>query len=288
MENLKIETENGIIAVRSYGEGGGDILFVHGTGQNLEVWERLAELLKNGYRIWTFDTRGHGQTTLASENATQYWKDIHEIISELNIRPILLVGHSTGGFSVAAYIAWKQIEIPIMILDGFVLDQFIATSKDHPSKIPKETLWQLFRYGWKTSEAEKDNYIKKQVENSMRSEDFNFGVPQELLVKVLDRSFFKEGNEFLRKPTFNEIEIVGNPGENDDILPDVSLYEKINSPIAFVVAKKGFYYKRRKEIENIMSQKTNRFYYEIDATHNLHMTRPNEIKEIITGFLSKI
>lgn len=287
MKNLKIDSENGEIAIRSYGENGKDILFVHGTGQNLEVWEPLAELLKDEYRIWTFDTRGHGQTTLKSENATQYWKDINQIINDLNIKPILLVGHSTGGFSISAYTVWKQSKTPIMILDGFVLDKYKSTSKDHPSKIPKETLWELFRYDWKTSVTEKEDYIEKQAEKSLDSEDFNYGIQKKLITKVLDRCFFSEGNKFLRKPTFEEIEIVGNPSENEEILPDVNLYSRINSPIAFVLAKKGFYYKRKKEIENIIFQKTNRFYYEIDTTHNLPMTEPNKIKEIIIKFLSK-
>jgi|GEM_PF-2137572 len=66
----------------------------------------------------------------------------------------------------------------------------------------------------------------------------------------------------------DEIEIVGSPNENEEILSDVNIYDKINSPIAFVLAKKGFYYK-------------------IDATHNLPMTGPKKIKEIIIKFLGK-
>jgi len=38
----------------------------------------------------------------------------------------------------------------------------------------------------------------------------------------------------------DEIEIVGSPNENEEILSDVNIYDKINSPIAFVLAKKDF------------------------------------------------
>ncbi len=282
MKNLKVKIGNGEIAVRNYGNNGKDILFVHGAGQNLEVWEPLAKLLENEYRIWAFDTRGHGQTTLNSENATQYWKDIDKIISELNIKPILLVGHSIGGFSISAYTVWKQSKIPIMILDGFVLDTY------NPNiKIPKETLWELFRYGWKTSAIEKEEYIHDQIEKSFDSQDFNYGVPKELIAKLLNRAFFNQGNKFLRKPTFEEMEMIASPNASEKILPDVKLYNQIDAPMAFVLASKGLYYNRQKEIEYIVSQKFNRFYYEIDSTHNLPMTEPIEIRKIISNFLNK-
>ncbi|PIE47363.1 MAG: hypothetical protein CSA42_03760 [Gammaproteobacteria bacterium] len=283
MKNLKVKIANGEVAVRNHGDNGKDILFVHGSGQNLEVWEPLAKLLENEYRLWSFDTRGHGQTTLKSENATQYWKDIDRIISELNIKPILLVGHSIGGFSISAYTVWKHSNIPIMILDGFVLDKYNPNAK-----IPKETLWEMFRYGWKTSAIEKEDYIKNQIEKSFDNKDFNYGIPKELIAKVLNRAFSNQGNQFLRKPTFEEMEIIAYPSENEKILPDVNLYNQIDSPIAFVLATKGLYYNRKTEVEDIISQKTNRFYYEIDSTHNLPMTEPNEIKKIIIKFLSKI
>lgn len=285
MENFTIKIDNGEIAVRDYGGKGKDMLLVHGTGHNLEVWKPLAELLNTEYRIWTFDTRGHGQTTLISENATAYWKDIEQIIRNLGINPILLVGHSTGGFAVSAYTAWKNSQIPIVILDGFVLDNYIAISEDHPSKIPTEMLWNLFRYGWETTEDEMNDYIKNQIEESNNDGNFNAGISKETVENFLRRSFAQKREKWLRKPTLNEIELVGNPNENEEILPDVNLYDKINAPIALVVATKGFYYHRKEEIKHLSSQKNNRYYFEVDTSHNLHMTKPCEVKEILSQFI---
>lgn len=103
MTDLSIDTGSGEIAIRDYGGQGRDVLMVHGTGHNLEVWNPQADRLKTACRLGAFDVRDHGLTKVDSTDAVQYWKDIDREIKELVINPVLLVGHATGGFSVAAY-----------------------------------------------------------------------------------------------------------------------------------------------------------------------------------------
>jgi len=288
MKEFSIQIDNGDIAVRDYGGELDVILLVHGTGHNLEVWKPLAELLKDNYRIITFDTRGHGKTSLDSDDATQYWKDIGQIIEKLGIHPVLLIGHSTGGFSVSAYTVWTNSKIPVMILDGFVLDRYVAIADDHPSKIPKEMLWNLFRYGWRTSEQEMDEYIESQISKSEDLNDFNYGVSKTLIRDFLRRCFYQISGKWLRRPTFEEIETVGNPDKDEPILPDVNLYYNIDSPMAFVVAKRGFYYQRKEDILKIVSENKLIYFFELDSSHNLHMTNPVEVKEIIFQFMDLV
>ena len=103
-----LATAAGEFAVRDFGGAGPDVLLVHGTGHNLEVWTPLAAQLAGHFRLAAFDLRGHGQTPAASTDTQQYWRDIVAVSAGLGLRRPLLVGHSTGGYAVAAFAAKKK------------------------------------------------------------------------------------------------------------------------------------------------------------------------------------
>jgi pimeloyl-ACP methyl ester carboxylesterase len=100
-----INTNAGPFAIRDFGGRGPDLLFVHGTGHNLEVWSPLAQALRGCFRMVAFDMRGHGQTPAQSTGPEQYWRDIEVLMAALGLRQPLLVGHSTGGYAVSAHAA---------------------------------------------------------------------------------------------------------------------------------------------------------------------------------------
>ena len=66
-----INTNAGPFAIRDFGRRGPDLLFVHGTGHNLEVWSPLAQALRGCFRMVAFDMRGHGQTPVIAGSAQQ-------------------------------------------------------------------------------------------------------------------------------------------------------------------------------------------------------------------------
>jgi len=109
IESTLVHANGALFSTRDYGGVGPDLLFVHGTGHNLEVWNPLVETLRDKFRMVAFDLRGHGQTPAESTDAEQYWRDIAALIPALGLNSPLLVGHSTGGYD--------QITVPA----GFVL-----------------------------------------------------------------------------------------------------------------------------------------------------------------------
>lgn len=81
-------------------EGDGDtIVFIHGLSDSLLYWEFLATNLKDNYKIVRIDLRGHGQSRLGSEQITVdlYVDDLINLLAELNIAKVNLVGFSLGG-----------------------------------------------------------------------------------------------------------------------------------------------------------------------------------------------
>ena len=81
-------------------EGSGEtVVFVHGLSDNLAYWEFLASNLRHDYQVVRADLRGHGQTELGGDEISigTYVEDLHDLLIDLNIDKINLIGFSMGG-----------------------------------------------------------------------------------------------------------------------------------------------------------------------------------------------
>lgn len=81
-------------------EGSGEtVVFVHGLSDNLTYWEFLASNLRHDYQVVRTDLRGHGQTELGDDEISigTYVEDLHDLLIDLNIDKINLIGFSMGG-----------------------------------------------------------------------------------------------------------------------------------------------------------------------------------------------
>jgi pimeloyl-ACP methyl ester carboxylesterase len=276
--DLTIKTTAGVFAARDYGGVGRDILFIHGTGHNLEVWAPLAESLRNKFHLAAFDMRGHGQTPENSVSPEQYWRDIGPVAEALGLKKPLLVGHSTGGYAVTAYAASGGECSGIVILDGFVLDGRKTPEEAKAWHLPKEKLWEMFRYGWKAEETQKEEYVAETCSKAA-GDWLNDGIASALISDFTRKSFFRSGSTWLRRPTMEEIAIVGYPDPVAEIYPSVDIYDKVSVPAAFIFAAKGLYANRRNDVESIVSRKQNRIFVPIESSHNLHMLKPAEVAD---------
>ncbi len=102
-----IETKDGTkIFYKDWGTGQ-PILFSHGwplSGDALSV--QMLFFAEKGYRVIAHDRRGHGRSDQPwnGNNMDQYADDLAELIEKLDLKDVILVGHSTGGGEVAHYI----------------------------------------------------------------------------------------------------------------------------------------------------------------------------------------
>lgn len=81
-------------------EGDGEpLLFIHGLSDNMIYWVALAAGLKRNYQIIRVDLRGHGGSALGSDEITLdlYCDDLKNLLDDLNICKVNLVGFSLGG-----------------------------------------------------------------------------------------------------------------------------------------------------------------------------------------------
>ncbi|MER5118448.1 alpha/beta fold hydrolase [Serratia marcescens] len=86
---------------------GQPILFSHGWPLSADVWDnQMLFFGQSGFRVIAHDRRGHGRSdqTWHGNDINQYADDLALLIETLDLRDLILVGHSTGGGEVARYI----------------------------------------------------------------------------------------------------------------------------------------------------------------------------------------
>lgn len=281
-EEKLIHANGAQFAIRDHGGAGPDLLFVHGTGHNLEVWSPLVEQLRGRFRMVAFDLRGHGQTPAESQDAEQYWRDIAALIAVLGLKRPLLVGHSAGGYAVAAHAACGAECAGIVVLDGFTLDGRKTPEELTDWYLPRQQLWELFRYGWLASAAEMERYIEYQCR--IAPEDWlNAGIEESLVAAFTRRSFMPQAGGFMRRPSMQEIEVVSLPDPHRQIYPAVDLYDHITVPAGFVLASGGLYGQREEDLRRVVNARADRYFIKYECGHNVHMLKAAEIAAFIVS-----
>ncbi|AYF97226.1 alpha/beta fold hydrolase [Protaetiibacter intestinalis] len=84
-----------------YGPSDGQpIIFAHGWPLSSDAWQvALKYFADRGYRAIAHDRRGHGRSskTWTGNDLTTYASDLSELVEYLDLKDLVVVGHSTGG-----------------------------------------------------------------------------------------------------------------------------------------------------------------------------------------------
>ena len=84
------------------------IVFHHGWPLSADDWDnQMLFFLHQGYRVVAHDRRGHGRSeqTDGGNEMDTYASDVADLVSALDLRNAVHIGHSTGGGEVAHYVA---------------------------------------------------------------------------------------------------------------------------------------------------------------------------------------
>jgi len=102
-----ITTKDGTtIFYKDWGTGQ-PIVFSHGWPLSADDWDgQMLYFGSLGYRVIAHDRRGHGRSdqTWGGNDMDTYADDLAVLFEKLDLRDVIIVGHSTGGGEVARYL----------------------------------------------------------------------------------------------------------------------------------------------------------------------------------------
>jgi non-heme chloroperoxidase len=117
------------------------IVFSHGWPLTADVWDpQLVFFANAGYRVIAHDRRSHGRSDQVWQNNTmdQYADDLGELIEQLDLKNVVLVGHSTGGGEVTRYVGRHGTgRVANVVLLGAVPPLMLKTEAN-PGGLPLE------------------------------------------------------------------------------------------------------------------------------------------------------
>jgi non-heme chloroperoxidase len=102
-----ITTKDGTqIFYKDWGKGQ-PIVFSHGWPLSADDWDgQMLFFGQRGFRVIAHDRRGHGRSTQTwdGNDMNTYADDLAALFEKLDLKDVIMVGHSTGGGEVARYL----------------------------------------------------------------------------------------------------------------------------------------------------------------------------------------
>jgi esterase len=103
-----------------WGKGGDrTMLLLHGFMAHAHAWDEFALSFRNRYHIIALDQRGHGESQWSKNglySIDDHFSDITEIVKILNLRDLIIIGHSMGGRNALFYTACYPQNVERLIL----------------------------------------------------------------------------------------------------------------------------------------------------------------------------
>jgi non-heme chloroperoxidase len=104
------------------------LLFIPGWTMTADIWRAQIEFFAKNYRVVAMDPRGQGDSTKVQEGLYPAGRarDIHAVIEQLHLKPVVLIGWSMGVEESIAYVT----QFGTTGIAGFVMVDGIAGGMD--------------------------------------------------------------------------------------------------------------------------------------------------------------
>jgi len=125
---------------------GQPVVFSHGWPLNSDAWDvELKLVADHGFRAIAHDRRGHGRSsqTWDGNDMDTYAADLAALINSLDLRDVILVGHSTGGGEVVRYAARHGNGRVAKIVAAGAVPPLMVKSESNPEGTPIEAFDEM-------------------------------------------------------------------------------------------------------------------------------------------------
>lgn len=133
------------IFYKDWGKGQ-PIVFSHGWPLTGDDWDgQMLFFGQCGYRVIAHDRRGHGRSaqTWDGNDMDTYADDLSQLFDKLDLRDVIMVGHSTGGGEIARYLGrygTKRVSKAVLISS---VPPLMLKTPNNPGGLPIEAFDNL-------------------------------------------------------------------------------------------------------------------------------------------------
>jgi len=170
------------------------IVFIHGVGLNHEIWKPQVDFFKD-YTTLTYDLLGHGKTPLskAKVNFDGFYKQLLNLIDELEFKKIHLVGFSIGALIAREFASKHSERLCTLIIHGSVYKRSeeqkrIVINRWNVAKLNRPASKKAALKRWLTEDFTKKNpeIYKNIYLGNIKKKIFEAGATKIDYVKILD------------------------------------------------------------------------------------------------------
>ena len=138
----KQDQKNYEIYYEDFGSGQ-PIILIHGWPLSGKSWEhQVPVLLDLGYRVISYDRKGFGKSFVSASgyDYDSLTADLHELITQLELKNVILVGFSMGGGEVVRYLTnYGDENIDKVALISSIIP-IVKQIADNPDGVPEKAL----------------------------------------------------------------------------------------------------------------------------------------------------
>ncbi len=120
---------------------GQPVIFSHGWPLSSDAWQvELKVFADAGYRAIAHDRRGHGRSskTYQGNDMDTYARDLADLVEALDLRDLVVVGHSTGGGEVVRYAAQHGVGRVAKVVTVGAVPPLMLQTETNPEGTPIE------------------------------------------------------------------------------------------------------------------------------------------------------
>ncbi|MBQ1020178.1 alpha/beta hydrolase [Micromonospora sp. D93] len=143
---------------------GTPVVLSHGYPLSGQAWEKqVSALLAAGYRVITYDRRGWGNSSqpAGGYDYDTFASDVNVLLTDLDVRDAILVGHSMGTGDVARYLGRYGTERVAKAVLMSPIPPFLLRTDDNPEGAPQS----LFDGFIQAARADRNAWLKQFLEN---------------------------------------------------------------------------------------------------------------------------
>lgn len=217
------------LAYQSFGAGQ-PIILIAGYSGNQATWTaQIPALVAAGYQVITYDRRNHGQSDQVTYGMrlSRHGLDLATVISALNLKQPILLGHSMGASTIWAYLS----------LFGDTAIRAVITEDQIP-KMMQTTEWPYGLLGadWQHLPAALAQLSTTKLTNLKLSADIKRAIGQhfqpfdfKLNAPLLENSGLQDWRDVVRRETIPHLFIAGGqsplwPADHAKLLAEMTRY----------------------------------------------------------------